>query len=228
MTVIVDIPQSGVYVQRGAVFQIIAQLLDLSTGLPVQLQTATGLSITVLYPDGITTQTFVAALFTDGSDGMIYYTTKNDGVTIDLAQIGLYRFQGNGVIGGISLPPSYQSDFYALPNVIGGTNVNITTPQGVVLFDSNNVRWVGTVSPSGGPLSWAAMISGPATFLQFSNLIMRDDLGIYWTVKISTLGVITATQSGNFSGSIDFFTLADVNFKTWIIKISRLGVLTPS
>lgn len=223
-----DVPISGVYVQEGAVFQLVAQLIDFTTGLPIPLQGATSLSISVLYPDGVTTQTFPAQLYTDGSDGAIVYTTRNDGATIDLAQIGLYHFQGNAVIGSTPLPPSYQSDFYALPNVLGGSNMNIATPTGIVLFDSSNVRWVGTVSPSGGPLTWVSQISGPDKFLQFTTLILRDDLGIYWTFSISTHGVLSSVSGGVFANSIDAFTLADINGKTWIIKASEAGAMVPS
>lgn len=226
MTVITDVPDSGVYIQRGAIFQIVAQLLDYATGEPIQLQTASGLSISILYPDLVTTQTFAAQLYTDGSDGMIVYTTQNDGATIDLSQVGLYKFQGNAVVGGINLPPSYESDFYVLPNVIGGPAMNIVTPTAVIMFDGANVRWAGMVNPSGA-LSFAALISGPTTFLQLNNLVMKDSNGVYHQFSISTLGVVSSVPGGSFADSIDFFTIADINNKTWIVKCTTAGALLP-
>lgn len=222
MTVITDVPQSGIYFQQGAIVRLIAQMLD--TGLPVPLQTATGLVIAILYPDRVTTQSFAAELYTDGSDGMIAFTTRNDGRTIDLSQVGLYELQGMAVIGGVQLPPSYESDFYVLENVFGGSNMPIFTPSAVVLYDTNSVRWVGTVTPS-GDIEWVAQPSGPSSFLQFNQLVMKDDNGVYWTMSISTLGVVTGTPGGTFANAIDFFTMADINNKSWIVKVDESGDL---
>ena len=220
-----DIPQSGVYIQQGAVFQLVAQILDYSTGLPVQLQTAAGLSITVSYPDAVTSQTFTASLYTDGSDGMIVYTTKNNGTTVDLLEQGLYHFQGNAVINGVQMPPSYADDFYVLPNLTG----NPSPPQvfgssALILFDPNGIRWALTVSPSGlNPP--AATPSGPASFLMFNNLTMVDSDGIFWSVKISITGVIQTVIVGQTTGALEEFILTDTNGRSWVITISTSGVI---
>lgn len=225
---ITDVPNSGIYFQQGAIVQLIVQIIDINTGLPVQLQTATGLSISILYPDRTTAQTFTAALYSDGSDGMIVYTTKNDGVTIDLSQIGLYQMQGSGVISGIQLPPSYATDFYVLPNAIGTVSpAPAYTPSAVILVDSASTRWGGTVNPS-GTLTWAATPSGPSSFLYVSTLVMKDASGIYWTVSISTIGVVSTVPGGSFANALDYFLLTDTNGKSWVITMSEAGVLTPS
>lgn len=225
--IITDVPESGKYFQQGAIVRLVVQLIDIETGLPIPLQTATGLTISILYPDLETSQTFPATLYTDGSDGQISYITQNDGTTIDLTQTGLYRMQGDAIIGGVSLPPSYETDFYVLPNVFGGPSVTNTTPTAIILFDSTGVRWVGTVS-AGGVISWAAQISGPASYLYVNSLVMKDDLGVYWTISISTLGVISAVPGGTFPHALNYFFLADINGKSWLVTISEDGILVPS
>lgn len=222
-----DVPQSGIYYQRAAIVQLIVQILDINTGLPVQLQTANGFSISILYPDLLTSQTFVAALYSDGSDGKITYITKNDGVTIDLNQVGLYQVQGDAVIGGVSLPPTYETDFYVLPNVFGGTMPAIVTPSAIVLYDSDNVRWVGTISAP-NVLSWAAQIEGPAGFFQPNALVMKDSTGLYWTITISTLGVPVFTAIGGFPQAINYFELSDINGKSWLVTVSAVPDLVAS
>lgn len=226
MTVITDVPQSGIYFQAGSIVQIIAQIIDVNTGLPVQLQTATGLTISLLYPDNVVSQSFPAQLLTDGSDGMIVYTTVNNGSQVDLSQIGLYKLQGSAAIGGQITLLSYETDFYVLPNTFGGPVMPIVTPTGVVLFDSSNVRWVGTIV--GGQLIWAQQLSGPTNFLQFNQLIMKDDTGTYWTYSISTVGVVSAVPGGTFPNAINQFVLADANNKSWIITGTEAGTLLPS
>lgn len=228
MTVITDVPQSGIYFQQGAIVQIIAQILDATTDMPVQLQSATGLTISVLYPDRKLMKTFPATLYTDGSDGRIVYTTVNDGTTIDLSEVGLYNFQGGAVIGGVALPPTYFNDFYVLQNAFGGVVMPIVTPTAVILFDLDNVRWVGTVTPSGGPLQWVAQTEGPDNYLQFNSLVMQDDTGAYRTFTISTLGVVSSVISGAFPNALTSFILADENNKSWIVKASEAGTLVPS
>ncbi len=231
---ITDVPTSGKYFQRGAIAALVVQMIDAESvtpdnpeGDPIPLQTATGLSISILYPDGTTSQSFTAELYSDGSDGRIKYITKNDGVTVDLSQVGLYKIQGNAVIGGVPLPPSYESDFYVLKNTFGGTVMPIATPSGIVLFDSDTVRYVGTVNPS-GELSFAQQSEGPTTYLYFNELVMKDSEGIYWTITMGTDGEYDAAPGGTFPHALNYFTLVDQNNKTWVITISTQGVLTPA
>lgn len=227
MTLLLDIPDSGIYFQQGAIVQLVVQLLDINTGLPIQLQAATALTISLLYPDLVTTQSFPATLYTDGSDGKIYYTTENDGTTIDLLEFGLYQMQGTAVVGGVQLPPSYRTDFYVLKNVFGGSTMPVFTPSAVVMYDSSNVRWVGTVTSS-GVLHWTALASGPNSFLQFNQLVMKDPNGVYWTLSISTVGVISGVPGGTFPEALESFFLADTANKTWIITVSDVGALVAS
>lgn len=228
MTVITDVPQSGIYFQNGAIVQLVVQILDINTGLPVQLQTATALTISLLYPDTLTSQVFPATLYTDGSDGMIVYTTVNNGTQIDLSQVGLYHMQGSAVQGGVQLPPSYETDFYVLPNVFGGNGMIQYTPSAIILFDNAGTRWVGIVPPSGGSLVWTAQQTGPSSFLQFNQLVMKDDSGVYWTQSISTLGVVTATAGGTFPDAVNSFLMSDINGKTWIITVTEAGTMVAS
>jgi hypothetical protein len=229
---ITDVPQSGARTQQGAIFQIVAQLIDFNTispsnptGDPIQLQTASGLSISILYPDGVTTLTVPAVLATDGSDGMIVYTTVNNGTQIDLSQIGLYHFQGNAVVGGVQLPPSYQDDFYVMANVTGNPSpAPIYQASAVIFFDTNGVRWAQSVSPSG--LSAPVLQpSGPANFLLFQNLVMVDSNGIYWKATMSTVGVLSWATTAQTASALGSFILNDSNGRSWICTISTSGVL---
>jgi hypothetical protein len=224
---ITDVPQSGVYYQQGAAVQLVVQMIDITTGLPVPLGAASGLSISILYPDRVTTQTFVATLYTDGSDGMVTYTTKNLPGQVDLSQVGLYAMQADAVIGGVSIPPSYETDFYVLPNVFGGPMTTIATPSAIVLYDSASVRWVGTVSPA-GTINWIPQVSGPPNALQLNQLVMKDDMGVYWTFTISTLGVLTGARAGTFPKALEYFFLSDINGKSWIVTASEAGTLVPA
>lgn len=228
MTVITDIPQSDIYFQQGAIVQIVAQINDYTTGEPVQLQNATGLSITMLYPDGVTSQTFAATLYTDGSDGRIVYTTRNTGSVIDLSQVGLYHFQGNAAVGGVSIPPSYQTDFYVLANVAGSSSPDpLFNSSALILLDSSSVRWGMTVDAN-GDLHTALTPSGPSTFLKFNNLVMQDSDGAFWTVGVSTLGVVAGTVTGQPVGALTSFVLNDDTGQSWVISISTEGVLQAS
>lgn len=225
MTVITDVPESGIYFQQGAITQIIAQILDANTGEPIQLQTATGLSISVLYPDLISSQTFAAHLLTDGSDGKIYYTTVNDEDQMDLSQVGLYQFQGSAAIDGVISVLSYLNDFYVLKNAF--TNISPPPPfnsSALILFDSTGVRWSMTVSPD-GELPVVLQPSGPANYLQFNSLVMKDSDGLYWTVSVSTIGVISGTPGGAFQNAIESFFLTDINGTSWVVTIDTDGTL---
>lgn len=228
MTQITDVPNSGIYFQKGAIVQLIVQIIDANTGMLVPLQTAEGLSISLLYPDGTTQQTFAAQLFTDGSDGMIVYTTVNNGTQINLSQVGLYQMQGQAAIAGVASLLSYETDFYVLANTFGGSSMQTTTPSAVVLFDNLGVRWAGIVPPSGGALVWVAQSSGPNQFLQFNQLVMKDDTGTYWLYSISSTGVVSAVPGGTFPNAIDKFTLIDVNSKSWIVTGTEAGTLLAS
>lgn len=223
-----DVPNSAIYFQRGAIVQLVVQLIDLNTGLPLQIQTATNLIVSLLYPDLITSQTFVASLYTDGSDGCLVYTTKNDGSSeIDLQQCGLYQIQGQVTLGGIVQPWSQQSDFYVRANSTDtGVPPVVFAASAFVLFDSNNIRWATTIT-TGGVLTPNAQVTGPANALTLHNLVLKDDTGVYWTVTISTLGVLVVTQGGDFSTAIDRLTLTDIDGITWIITVSEAGALVP-
>lgn len=224
---IVDVPESTYYFQQGAIVQLVAQFIDVNTGLPIPMQVATGMSISLLYPDEVTSQTFACSLYTDGSDGCIVYTTRNDGNTIDLSQVGLYKLQANAVIGGIQLPPSYQTDFYVNPNVNSNTAPPaIFTSSAIIIFDGNGVRWAGTIQS--GSLVWTAQPTGPANFLWFNQLVMKDSDGIYWNVPISTAGVPQPAVGGTFPKAIESFIITDANGLAWIVTISTSGVLTPA
>lgn len=224
--VLTDVPQSGIYYQQGAIVEIVVTLIDVQTGLPIDIQTAAGMSISLLYPDGVTTQTFPASLYTDGSDGKISYVTINDNSQVDLSQWGLYQMQGNAIVGGVALPPSYLTDFYVLKNTYGGFMPAITTPSALILYDSSGNRWAGEVSTS-GVLSWTSKPFGPNQFFSFNNLVLVDENGVYWTFVISTLGVVTATQAGDFSQAQDYISLVDANGKSWLISNSQ-GTLVAS
>lgn len=224
MTVLTDVPQSGVYFQAGAIVKLVCRIEDID-GNPIPLQTATAMSISLLYPDRNTSVVFSASLYTDGSDGRIVYTTVNNGTDIDLSQVGLYLMQGQAVIGGIPLPPSYKTDFYVLENVTGNPSPPAQfTASAVILFDSNGARWAGTIVA--GTLVWALTPSGPSNFLMFNSLVMKDPAGLYWTVTISTVGIPIATPGGSFINAVESFILMDSSAVSWVVTISEAGVLT--
>lgn len=228
MTQITDIPNSGIYLQRGSILQLVIQLIDLNTGLPLQLQVATGLTISMLYPDLDTSIDFVASLYTDGTDGRIVYTTQNTEDQIDLSQVGLYHIQGSVTIGGVPQPPSQETDFYVLANANEtGTPPNAYTASAFILFSPNGTRWA-TVCTGAPALVSAAQATGPINALTLGTLVMRDDTGVYWTVTITNLGVLESTPGGNFQDSIDRFTLVDTSGVTHIITISEDGELIPA
>ena len=221
MTQITDVPQSGIYFQAGAIVQIVAQIIDVNTGLPVQLGTATGLAISILYPSRSASQTFAAQLLTDGSDGMIVYTTVNNGTTIDLSQVGLYQMQGVASIGGSQSILSYETDFYVLPNVFG----NPTPPpsfeaSAMIFFDTAGIRWALTINGS-GVQTIALQPSGPTSFLYFGALVMQDPAGIYWTASLSTTGDLTWTEGGTYADALTSFVLMDTSGRSWVLTITE-------
>jgi hypothetical protein len=230
MTILADIPQSGIYLQRGSIVQLVVQLIDQNTGLPLQLQTATGLAIHLLYPDLGTTLDVTAKLYTDGSDGRIYYNTVNTSNQVDLSQVGLYQMQGSAVMGGIQQPPSQETDFYVLPNVDdAGNPPNAYTAQAFILFDSSNVRWAITVTATTpGTFVATAQPTGPANAVTFNPLVLKDANGVYWTITITTQGVLGATAGGLFSQAVDQLTVIDALGNSHVITVSTTGVLTSS
>lgn len=228
---ITDIPNSGIYFQVGAITNLIVQILDVNTGVPVPLQTATNMVISILYPDGITARDLPATLYTDGSDGCISYVTQNDGLSnIDLTQIGMYKIQGQATIAGIPLPPSYESDFYVNSNVDDvGTPPIAYTSSALIFFDITNVRWAMTVS-TGGAISnpSTARLTGPINSLTLNAIVMQDSDGILWTITMATNGHYVATVGGNVAQLIHDLVLLDSVSHAWVLTISTLGVLIAS
>jgi hypothetical protein len=222
--IITDVPNSGIYYQQGAIVQIVVELIDAETDLPVQLQAAMGLSVSVLYPDLVTSQTFSGTLYTDGSDGKIAYTTRNDGSTIDLSQVGLYQMQGNATIGGVMLPPSYATDFYVLTNVLGISSLPVFNSTAMLFYDSSGIRWALTISPS-GVQSVALQPALPANFIYFHGLVMKDPAGVFWAASMSLAGVLTWAPGGSFTQALSSFSLNDSNGRSWLFTIDESGVL---
>jgi hypothetical protein len=226
LTVIANVPQSGVYFQRGSIVQLVIQLIDQATGLPINISTATSMSIFLLYPDLALERQFVAQLYTDGTDGRIVYTTQNSMSNVDLSEVGLYQMQGQVVIGGVTQPPSYNTDFYVLPNTFDtGGSQPIVSASGIVLFDTNNVRYVTGVSPAGVIGPPVAQQSGPPNALILHNWVMKDSNGVYWQITVTTAGALVTAQGGNFTQALESLTLMDVNGVSWVITISTSGVL---
>lgn len=225
---ITDVPESGIYVQVGAITQLVLQIIDVNTGEPVPLQTATGLQISLLYPDRITSRDLPAELYTDGSDGMIAYTTQNDGASnIDLTQNGLYYAQGFATISGTQLPPSELTDFYAKKNVSAtGTPPIAYTSSALIFFDSNNVRWAMTVDTDGDISNPSvARLTGPINSLTLNQVVLQDSDGVYWTITMGTDGEYVATVGGTYAQSISTLVLLDSDDVSWVITISTAGVL---
>lgn len=222
MTVLTDIPLSGLYFQQGAVTQLIVKIVDLNTGQPVQLQQATGLKIAIQYPD-LTFQQFTAALYTDGSDGKIVYTTVNSGPNaVDLSEVGLYHIQGQAVIGATTLLPSPKSDFYVLPNI--GPAVGPTVYPGFALYDSTNVRWFCNVIPKGNT-NTTPLTTGPAGTYDVQPIIMRDAGGNFWQLGIDTTGHIIKTGISAPTSFITSLLIQDSTGYVWQLTILPTGDL---
>ena len=77
---------------------LIVLLRNGSTQLPVDISTATTLTIYLTDPEGTVTAK-TATLYTDGSDGMMKYQVNDDLLSIE----GLWRIQGFAVVGGLRL-----------------------------------------------------------------------------------------------------------------------------
>lgn len=177
MTAITDVPQSGIYLQRGAIAQLIVTVIDINTGVPVPLQAATSLFIDILYPDRTSWRSFQAQLYTDGSDGNIVYTTINNGAGYsDLNQIGLYKMQGRAAIGDIPLPYSFPTDFYVQGNVADLATVPVPYP---VLIANDGSYWQITVTQTGQ----LNIIPANQTNLAVSLIYMVDSSGQYWSLS---------------------------------------------
>lgn len=221
-----DVPESGVYFQQGAIVQLVVQMLDVNTGEPVQLQLAQIMTISLEYPDETTIMEFPATLYTDGSDGRMVYTTRNNGLgQVDLFQVGLYKIQGQAMIGGVALPPSSRSDFYVQANANGGGSpVANFSPNAIILFDSNGVRYAVSVNSSGQVIK-QARINGPQNALQLNALVMKDSTGIYWTIGIDTSGNFTKAQTGAFPQALSEVVLLDENGKAWVTTVNTNGDL---
>ena len=87
-------PIPAITAQVGDEVQLLVQFVDVSGNI-INLTGGSGFKIKLEYPDG-TTQDFTAALYTDGTDGIIAYTTGSS----DLNQIGYYFIQGKATVGG--------------------------------------------------------------------------------------------------------------------------------
>lgn len=224
---ITDVPDSAIYLQVGAITQLVVEIQDVNTGDPVQLQTATGMTISILYPDGTTARDLPAALYTDGSDGRIAYTTHNDGASdIDLTQWGKYRIQGWATLGGVQLPPSSRSDFYVLPNNDDTGQPPIAyTSSALILFTVDDIRTAMTVDTL-GDLHFTARLVGPSNSLTLSQFVLQDSDGVYWIITADGAGSYTSTPGGTFDNALEQLILLDSNSHGWIITISTAGVLS--
>lgn len=180
--IITDIPDSGVYMQKGGIVRIAVRILDAITGDPRQIQTATNMKIILLYPSKQIFKIFVASLLTDGSDGIIVYTTQNDGGgNIDLSQVGLFKIQGQVTIGGVALPPSSENDFYILPNPQDQANIPSSIP---ILIDSKGGFWQLTILPTGN----LDTVPTGSSINAVPSLTLEDAAGNRWTLSVLPTG----------------------------------------
>lgn len=221
MNVITNVPQSGIYIQRGAIAQIIAQLIDVNTGLPILLQAASNLFIDVVYPDLSGTRTFPATLYTDGADGKIVYTTQNNGLGYsDLNQIGLYNFQGRASIGNVPLPPSYTSDFYVLGNASDLATMPVNFP---VLIANDGSYWQIYVLRSGA----LDILSTEQTTDAVETIYLVDSNGQNWSLVAmrtdsSDANLVTEMVTGSFPANQQFY-LVDSIKKQWVVNVLPAG-----
>jgi len=222
-----DAPESGQYYQQGSVSEIVVQIQDYSTGDPILLQAATGMTISLVYPDGLTRQDFAATLFTDGADGRIKYRTRNNGSTlVDLSQSGLYMVQGLAYIGGLPIKSKW-TDFYVLPDALGTIPTPGVQPSAMIFRDTADVRWAMTVDTAGG-IHFSATPSGPSSYTELNTVVMKDPNGLYWIMAIDTSGNPQPTPGGSHAGALESFILVDSNNKSWVITIDETGVWVAS
>ena len=171
-----DVPESSLYLQKNAIVQLVVDIVDINTGEPVPLQTATNMQIGVLYPD-FSSAIFTATLYTDGSDGKIVYTTQQG----DLSESGLYKIQGTATIGGIQQPWSRESDFYVMPNA---SDQSAPTPSLPILIDSNGGYWQLKVLPTGNLDT--EPVQNPQDAVPY--IYLQDSTGHVWKMLVEPSG----------------------------------------
>jgi hypothetical protein len=224
MNVITNVPESGIYIQRGAIAKLIAQLIDLETGLPILLQAATALFMDVVYPDRAGTRTFPAQLYTDGSDGKIVYTTQNNGLGYsDLNQTGLYNLQGRASIGNVPLPPSYVTDFYVLGNAADLATTPVTFP---VLRANDGKFWQIYILRTGQ----LDILQIDATTDAVDTIYMVDSAGQNWTLVAMRTGpadanLVTTPVTGPFPADQQFYVVDSIK-KQWVVNVLAAGNTT--
>lgn len=218
--VIQNVPQSGVYYSQGAIVQLVVQLLDLNTLTPIQLQTASGFTITLQYPD-FSVQEFAANLWTDGSDGMIVYTTQPG----DLDQSGLYQMQGTAVVNGVQLPMSNTDgpdcDFYCLPNI-----KPVSVFDGFLASTNMGVIFGVTVLAPNGNLNTTAMPPDLSGYYQNFPLILQDINGFSWEVIALAPGNLETIPYLGIPGTPQtYLYLTDNAGKNWKLTVLPTGAL---
>lgn len=216
---ITDVPDSGIYIQKGSIAQLVVEIVDAVSGLPIQLQAATNLKIQILYPDRAGWRSFPATLYTDGSDGKISYITKNNGTGFsDLNQVGLYKIQGSGVIGSVPLPPSLETDFYIQPNVEDQATTPVEYP---VLRSENGKLWQVYVLMTGNlDILLVDSAANPSDIMY-----MQSSDGQNWSLTATNDGHLeTETVTGPFPANIQIY-LADSVKKQWVVNVLSAGNL---
>lgn len=224
MNVITNVPESGIYIQRGSIAQLIAQLIDINTGEPILLQAATALFIDVVYPDRGGTRTFPAKLYTDGADGKIFYTTQNDGLGYsDLNQVGLYNLQGRASIGNVPLPPSYVNDFYVMGNAMDLA----TTPVNFPVLRANDGTFWQIYILRGGQLD---ILQTDGTTDAVDIIYLVDSGGQNWSLVAMRTGtddanLVTEMVTGPFPADQQIY-LVDSIKKQWVVNVLPSGNTT--
>lgn len=74
---------------------LVVEMTNESDGLPFDISQASDLVLKLGYPDG-SSEDFTALLYTDGTDGKLYYVTQEG----DLSEVGICTLQGKVTIGG--------------------------------------------------------------------------------------------------------------------------------
>lgn len=219
MTILTDVPESGQYFQEGAIVQLVMEIIDDNTGEPVQLQTATDFIISLQYPNGLYRQ-FPADLWTDGSDGKIYYTTRNNGQIVDLDQSGLYTSQAQASVNGVMLPQSSRSDFYISPNV--GPMISYF---GIVMKNiQTNIQYNIFVNTTGNLETELAPNALPGDYTDIP-LILRDASGIYWQITVNQTGHVVTAVVATPSSFLTSLLLSDEDGTIWRFTVLTNGNL---
>lgn len=96
----------------------------------------------------------------------------------------------------------------------------------IFLVDSNNVKWVVSVTTNGNLMTWP--VQGDMSLPAFHFFCLTDASSVVWKVKVLTTGNLSTSNDGIAALSIPNLFLIDSSGVNWYISISAAGNLITS